>query len=294
MAILNLGSINWDRVYHVARFPQPGETLTARTFTVGLGGKGLNQSVAIHRSGGVVTHFGAVGQDDLAILPALRDLGLDTGHIQPLAGCATGSALILVDDDAENMIVLDPGANRQVPLAAVQSAIAALRPGDWLLLQNETNGQAEATAAAKAAGLRVAMVAAPYDTEVVKPLLPMLDLLAVNEIEFSQLLEGIGGEAALPSALMVFVSLGARGAMLRQGDNSIAVPGFKVHAVDTTGAGDTALGALLARLDQGDATEVALRYAMAAAALQVTRQGAVPAIPQQAEVLAFLRSNPVG
>lgn len=291
MAILNLGSINWDRVYTVARFPQPGETLTALSFQVGLGGKGLNQSVAVHRSGGVVTHFGAVGRDDLAILPALRDLGLDTDHIQPLDGCATGSALILVDEAAENMIVLDPGANRRIPIQVVQTAIAAHRPGDWLLLQNETNGQAEATAAARQAGLKVAMVAAPFDTEVVRPLLPMLDLLAVNEIEFSQLLQGIGGEAALPDDLMIFVSLGARGAELRRGNSKTVVPGFKVQAVDTTGAGDTAFGALLARMDRGDTIELALRYAMAAAALQVTRQGAVSAIPMQNEVDAFLRGH---
>lgn len=287
MAVLNIGSINWDRVYRVARFPLPGETMTSVSASVGLGGKGLNQSVSLLRSGAQVTHFGAVGAADAAMIAALSGLGLATGAIQRLDGVETGSALILVDQAAENCIVLDPGANRRLPEPAIRGAVSAMAGGDWLVLQNETNGLELAASLARARGMRVALAAAPFDAAAVIPLLPLIDLLSVNEIEFAQLREALGG-AELPHGLALLVSRGAQGAGYRAGPVQIDLPAFRVTPVDTTGAGDTAFGAFLARLDCGDAPEQALRFAMAAAALQVTRPGAADAIPDQAEVLAFL------
>lgn len=293
MAILNIGSINWDRVYHVDRFPMPGETLRARRVTVGLGGKGLNHSVAIHRSGGSVRHLGAIAAQDHAMRQRIVSLGLTDDAIVRIDGVETGSALILVDAAGENQIVLDPGANQRIPLAAIAGAIDGLSPDvDWLLMQNETNGLADAVALAKRRRVKVALAAAPFDAANVVPVLDQLDLLAVNEIEYAQLCDVIGGIAALPLGLTLFVSYGAGGAKLITSGETIAAPAAKVTPVDTTGAGDTAFGAFLARIDLGAPPKRALQFAMACAGIQVTRPGAADAIPFFAEVFDRIDSDP--
>ncbi len=292
MTILNIGSINWDRVYYVHRFPVAGETLTASRAEVGLGGKGLNHSVAVHRSGGRVIHLGAIGRDDSEMRARIAAFGLATDRIIGIGDVQTGSALIVVDGNGENQIVLDPGANRRIPLESMTAAIDQLVPGrDWLLMQNETNGLAEAAAHAKSRNIRVALAAAPFEAASVLPVLEKLDLLAVNAIEYDQLCRELGGPSALPAALSLFVTRGSQGAELRSKGTTLKAPAPLVAPVDTTGAGDTAFGALLARLDIGEPQEQSLSFAMAAAALQVTRAGAAVAVPEEAEVLSFLREG---
>jgi len=293
MTILDIGSINWDRVYYVPRFPAPGETLTASRAEIGLGGKGLNHSVAIHRCGGRVTHLGAIGTDDREMRARISAFGLDTGGIAEVDGVQTGSALIMVDENGENQIVIDSGANRKIPVEQMISAIDALVPGeDWLLMQNETNGLAEATAHAKSRNLRVALAAAPFEAASIVPVLENLDLLAVNAVEYEQLCDEVGGASALPAGLSLFVTRGSAGAELRAQGTIMEVAAPRVEPVDTTGAGDTAFGALLARLDMGEAEQQALNFAVAAAAIQVTRPGAAAAVPDEAEVLEFLKERP--
>jgi ribokinase len=286
MTILNIGSINWDRVYRVQHFPAPGETIAAQSAFVGLGGKGLNQSVAISRAQGAVHHVGAIAADDARMIAALADLGLDVAGLALLSGVETGSALILVDDGAENTIVLDRGANGQIPEAAVLAALDRATPGDWLLMQNETNLLEFSLVQAKERGLRIALSAAPFRAEDVIPHLEILDLLSVNAVEFSQLQEALAGKP-LPEGLAVLITKGAEGAEYQSASESTEAKAFRVQAVDTTGAGDTFLGYFLARIDAGEPVAKALGTAMAAAAIQVTRQGAVPAIPELDEVRAF-------
>jgi ribokinase len=287
MAILNIGSINWDRVYRVAHFPAPGETISAASASVGLGGKGLNQSVAILRAKGQVHHVGAVAQDDTRMIAALRDLGLGVDEIALLAATETGSALILVDDDAENVIVLDQGANGLIPAQSVVAALDQAKPEDWLLMQNETNLLEFALTEANARGLKVALSAAPFRPENVIPYLGLLDLLSVNAVEFAQLQAALGQGVALPEDLAVLITKGADGAEYRLGETVVEAPAHRVKAVDTTGAGDTFLGYFLAQLDLGASVAEALATAMAAAAIQVTRVGAVAAIPDLSDVRAF-------
>lgn len=289
MTILNIGSINWDRVYRVAHFPEPGETIAAASASVGLGGKGLNQSVAILRAGGAVRHIGGIARDDARMLAALAALGLDVSGLALLEGTETGSALILVDDAAENVIVLDPGANVLIPEVAVLQALDAAPKGSWLLMQNETNLLDFTLTQARARGMRVALSAAPFRAENVIPHLNSLDLLSVNAVEFAQLQAALPQGAVLPQDLAILVTKGAAGADYLLGDRVISAPAHVVKAIDTTGAGDTFLGYFLARLDAGEPVEAALATAMAAAALQVTRAGAVAAIPLLDEVRAFQR-----
>ena len=288
MTILNVGSINWDRVLRVPHFPAPGETLQANSVEVGLGGKGLNQTVAIARAGGAVRHVGAVGAADQRVREALSGLGVDATNIAGIDNCETGSATILVDVDGENLIVLDPGANMFIPDDVVAGAIGASAPGDWLLIQNETNQAGNCARLARAHGMRVALSAAPFIAEVVVPLLETVDLLSVNAVELQQLVEALGGRDRLPETLALLVTRGADGADYIAGGQTIRAAAHRVPVIDTTGAGDVFLGVFLAELDRGRPVAAALSLASAAAAVQVGRKGAVGAIPTRGESEAVL------
>ncbi|MBK0400267.1 ribokinase [Limibaculum sp. M0105] len=287
MTIVNLGSINIDHVHRVPRFPAPGETLADLAYSAGLGGKGLNQSLAAAAAGARVIHAGAVGADGVWAVERLAAAGIDTSGIATVSE-ATGHAVILVDPEGENQIVIHGGANRTVPAAAVEAAIAGAHHGDWFLAQNETNGTVEAAAAAKAAGLRVAYSAAPFDATACAEILPHADLLMVNEGEAISLAAHLG---RAPQGVAILVTLGARGARHIGPDGRTETPAIPVTPVDTTGAGDCFCGYFLAGLDAGLPVSRALRRAAAAAAICVTRPGAADAIPTGSEVDAFLATR---
>lgn len=287
MTILCVGSINIDHVYRVPHHPAAGETIAAREYSVFLGGKGANMSLAAAAAGGDVRHVGALGDDGGWCRDRLARAGVDVSAIATVAA-ATGHAIINVDDAGENVIVIHAGANHALTEAHLETTISRAAPGDWLLLQNETNLVPFAARTARAAGLKVAYAAAPFDPQDAGQVLPHADLLAVNRIEAAQLAAHLGvAEGDLPVA-SVLVTRGSEGAVLRHADDTIEVPAFPVKPVDTTGAGDTFLGTFLARLDGGAGPDVALRTASAAAAIQITRPGAADAIPDAAEVEAFL------
>lgn len=287
MAILNVGSINWDTVLRVPHLPHAGETIVATSSARGLGGKGLNQSVAIVRAGGRVCHVGAVGGDDASILAAIEAHGIATSLVVRLGDALTGSATIMVDDRGENVIVVDAGANRRIPEDTVMTALAGMRAGDWLLVQNETNLIDFSLREARARGLKTAFAAAPFDAAAVMPLIGTVDLLAVNAVEYAQLCDAAGGADSLPVATEILVTMGGKGAELHSAGRIERVDALRVDAQDTTGAGDTFFGYFLACRDQGADTAEALATAAAAAALQVTRPGAADAIPARDEVDAF-------
>lgn len=287
MAILNVGSVNIDNVYRVARLPGPGETLAARSYSRGLGGKGANMSLAAAAGGGRVLHCGAVGADGGWCAEALAKAGVDVESLVTVSG-ATGHAVICVDDAGENMIVIHPGANRMLTRELIDDALARIR-GGWLLLQNETNLCVHAAEAARARGLNVAYAAAPFEADAAAAMLPLCDLLAVNAVEAAQLAAHLGAEPMVPQLL---VTRGAEGAIWQGHGQRVEVGAFPVTPLDTTGAGDTFLGFFLAGLDLGRDPEAALRRAAAAAALQVMRPGAAEAIPTADEVEAFLDGGP--
>lgn len=287
MTILNIGSVNIDHAYRVARHPAPGETVLDKGYLRGLGGKGANMSLAAAAAGAAVRHAGAVGEDGLWCRAQMADAGIDVADLA-VGEIATGHALIMVDDAGENVIVVHSGANRALTIEAVRTAIARAPPGDWLLLQNETNLVAEAAAAGRAAGMKVAYAAAPFDAEAATGMLGLADLIAVNAVEAGQLAAETGRDPDALGVPALLVTLGADGAVYRAGGTTTRTPAFPVDPVDTTGAGDTFLGYFLAGLDTGRPVEAALRRASAAAALQVTRPGAGEAIPAGEEVDAFL------
>lgn len=283
MAILNLGSINVDSIYRLAQLPRPGETISAAERITVLGGKGLNQSVAIARAGGRVRHLGAIAESDSWIADRLAEDRIDITHLHRRTDVPTGQALVLLSEDGENSIVLLAGANRSLGEDEIEAAISGMVAGDWLLFQNETNGLDKAAHLARAAGQKVAFAAAPFQADAVLPLLGKIDLLAVNEIEHAQLLEAAPGKG-LPDALALLITRGAKGAEYRLGTQRFEVAGRRAEVVDTTGAGDTFLGYFLASLNAGLDAPGALSRANIAASIQVTRLGASTAIPMAAEV----------
>lgn len=290
MAILNFGSINVDIVFEVSHIPSPGETISALRTAKGAGGKGLNQSIAIARAGGNVRHFGAINGVDGWLLTEAQTAGVDTKLVLVRDNEPTGQALIMLSADGENAIVLLAGANCGFQDDEIDVALHGMSEGDWLLVQNETNGAGHAVKLARKAGLKIALAAAPFSADAVVPLLSQIDLLALNQIEFDQLIKAVGSDAVsrLPAIL---ITNGAAGACYREGPIVESFAGYRVEALDTTAAGDTFLGYFLNALDQRLPTTQALEQAMAAAALKVTRRGAACAIPTASEVADFRICN---
>ncbi len=283
MAIWNLGSINADMVYAVPHLPGPGETLAAEGLQRFLGGKGANMSVAAARAGARVAHIGAVGADGRWARDRLMEYGVDTRHITEVE-TPTGHAIIAVDAEGENNIILFQGANHAISDDQLGQALSWAAAGDLLVMQNETNAQSRAAKIGRDLGLKVCYAAAPFQTQSVQAVLPYLDFLILNEIEAEQLRQATGQSVADLGVEHVIVTLGADGARYYHDGTVSDFPAHKVQAVDTTGAGDTFTGYVLAGMDRGLPMPQAIAQANRAAALMVTRHGTADVIPDLKEV----------
>lgn len=293
--ILVAGSANLDFVVRATHIPAAGETVLGREFRTFPGGKGANQAIACARAGGVETAMLlALGDDAFAapIEESLREAGVRL-HIVRSRGRATGTAFICVADDAENAITVAPGANAE--LAA--SHLPPLDGCTHLLMQLETPVETvhAYASSARAAGLKVVLNAAPA-RPLPRALLALVDVLVVNKGELAALGAREGDlEARLRRIEVpcVIVTLGEGGCVARLGGQFVAQEAFAVSPLDTTAAGDTFCGVLVAALSRGLELRDALRAASAAAALACTRLGAQASIPTHAEVRAFLDGRPV-
>ena len=288
--MLVVGSANLDFVVRAPHVPAPGETVLGREFSTFPGGKGANQAVACARAGGVATRMLlALGNDGFAatLEKSLEDAGVQLQVVR--SSLPTGTAFICLSDDAENAITVAPGANASLRGDELDS----WQDVSHLLLQLETPLDAVTTFAleARKSGVRVALNAAPAKT-LPAGLLAAVDVLIVNEGELATVTGHPGSVAeclALLDVPCVVVTLGARGCCARQGDAYFLQPGFKVQAIDTTAAGDTFCGVLVAALSRGEALPAALMLASAASALTCTGLGAQSSIPAVAEVQTLLR-----
>ncbi len=286
-----------DLVARVPRFPQPGETHMGSDFRTLAGGKGLNQAVAAARAGARVSMCGAAGGDSHG--DSLRDFlvneGVEDGGVVRLPDVATGTALILVDEDGENCIVVVPGANAFVAHAPERTP----GRGDFLLAPFEVPDAAiePAFAAARAGGAVTILNPAP--ARACRPgILEQTDVLVVNESEL-QFFAGEGTEGVLSPEqvaeqvrslamrhdLDVVATLGGRGLVAQIDGQTHTVPARQVEVVDTTAAGDTFVGAMAAHLAAGNTLETSLSFATNAASICVGRAGAAPSIPVLSEIL---------
>lgn len=278
-----VGSANLDLVAGSARIPGPGETVLGHSYAEHPGGKGLNQAVAAARSGAAVAFVAAVGDDTAGarLRGVLADDGIDATHVTTV-DAPTGRALIVVDDHAENAIVVVPGAN-----AAVVPPFDT-PPASVVLCQLEVPVAAvlHAFAEARGGGARTVLNPAPAAT-LPAELMANCDVVVPNEHE----VELLGGVDALLAAGVgtVVVTRGAAGVDVHTAAGRFHVPPFAVTPVDSTGAGDAFCGSLAARLAAGDSIEGAVRWAAAAGALATTVHGAVPAQPTRDRIEALLR-----
>ena len=290
--VVVLGSANLDLVYAVERIPSPGETVLASGQSRHPGGKGLNQAVAAARAGAGTGFVGALGDDDAGhgLLSTMVEAGIDDALVRQAPG-PTGTALIVVQADGNNTIVVAPGANGTVHELA-EPERRAVADATVAVTQLEIPLSVVAEAAAVAHGSATTFVlnaapAQPLDEE----LLRLVDVLVVNEHE-AGVLSGAdptgpvaAAERLLDRAKAVVVTLGAEGAVvLTRSEAPRRLPAPTVAVVDTTGAGDTFTGVLAAGLAAGAALHEAAVRAVAAASISTQRHGAVPSIPTAAQV----------
>jgi ribokinase len=284
-AVVIVGSANVDQVFRVAAIPAPGETVLSSGFSIALGGKGQNQAVAAARAGAETAFIGALGDD--AFGASIRD-GLAADRIGTAGvrsvDAPTGTALIAVDDSGENTIIVEAGANALLELREADAAAIAEAAVLVLQLEIPLDTVTAAATAARAAGTRVLLNAAPI-RDLPAELLANVDILVVNEHEGAFLARGAAVETLAP---VVIVTLGAAGAVAYENGGEVRVPAPKVSAVDATGAGDTFCGALAAVLAEGAPLDSALRFAVAAASLSVQKHGAVPSIPARDSIESAL------
>lgn len=293
--ILVAGSANLDFVVRAPHIPAPGETVLGRGFQTFPGGKGANQAVACARAGSATTRMlCAVGHDDFAapIEASLRDAGVELLAVR-VSDTPTGTAFICVSDNAENAITVAPGANA----CLMPEHLPSLAGVSHLLLQLETPLPTVLAFAQAAQRQKVTVVlnAAPAQP-LPQTLLPLIDILIVNEGELATVAQHDGSIAQALMAVAVptvVVTLGHRGSCARTPTHTLLQPAFAVKPVDTTAAGDTFCGALVAAISRGDTLSAALRFASAAAALACTRPGAQSSIPTAMEVTHFLQYQPV-
>ncbi len=300
MSVYNFGSVNIDYVYRVPHLVNPGETIPSTSLEVILGGKGANQSVALAKANIDVRHVGRLGLGDVWAKERMAEFGVNTDRLECINE-ASGHAIIQVDEQAENAIVLHGGANQSFDQASLSSLLNDATKGDWLLLQNECNALENAFKIAQQKQLKLAFNPAPMTDSVARLPLQQCDLLILNEVEASALAQSVSSESFAPEKVaavlttyypdsQIILTLGSAGALWCYKDQRINVAAPVVDAVDTTGAGDTFVGYLLAGLIDGLESKEALQRACAAGALSVTKAGATPSIPSSAELKAFTES----
>ncbi|GGO28571.1 ribokinase [Microbispora rosea subsp. aerata] len=281
------GSANMDLVAYVAQAPKPGETITGRAFRTIPGGKGANQAIAAARAGAEVAFLGAVGDDAFGpgLRAALAEAGVDTSGLRVVPG-PSGVAHIVVQDGGDNSIIVVPGANGTITGPTGRDAETIAR-SDALLLQLELPMDA-VVAAAHVPGTEVILTPAPA-APLPAELLEAVGLIVPNEHEAAALTgrddPGDALEALLDLVPEAVVTLGARGALYGSRDGTrLHQPAVPVRAVDTTAAGDTFAGALAVARTEGHDPARALRFASAAAALSVQREGASTSMPHRHEI----------
>ena len=293
MKVLTFGSMNIDNVYSVPHIIQPGETLSSSGRNVFIGGKGLNQSIAMARAGLHVCHAGKVGTDGDILLETLKADGVDVSLIKK-ENALSGHTVIQVDADGQNSIILYKGTNYMMTSDYIDEVLSGFGDGDMIVLQNEINLLDEILIKASARGMTIVLNPSPFEAKLLSYTLDRVNIFVINEIEGAQI---SGIPAANPSGILswfdrtypdaeVILTLGADGAWYSQCGSRTFCPAFKVTAVDTTSAGDTFSGYFLAGRAMGYSVDDALRLATKASSITVSRPGAAPSIPRLEEVLA--------
>jgi ribokinase len=302
MKILVYGSLNIDLTFSVDHIARPGETISSSSLVRGAGGKGANQAAALAKAGMEVYLAGKIGADGRFLLNLLQSYGVNTRYVSEYEG-ATGQALIQLDQNRQNAIVLYAGGNEKITKEEIFEVLANFTTGDCILLQNEINGTSEIMEAAGRRGLRIHLNPSPYNKNIESLPLGLTDALFVNEIEGAALAELLQG-APLPQILdrlalrfpqtEVVLTAGKLGAYygfegIREKGSIVDLP-----VVDTVGAGDTFTGYFIAARAGGISVRQSLALACKAASIAVSRAGAMESIPFAPEVFGGGYEDPAG
>ena len=295
MKVLNIGSMNLDYVYSVDHIIQPGETEATGSRNIFLGGKGMNQSVALAKAGVDVYHGGLIGEDGTPFLDACKEHGVNAQFIQKIEGGVTGHTVIQIDKNAQNSILLFGGANQMLTEAYVDEVLSHFSSEDMLLLQNEVNMLSYIVDKAYEKGMQIALNPSPYNEKLDAVDMKKISIFLLNEVEGAQVTGLTDPEEIIAKMKELFphakivLTLGKDGAMYADAEQKHYQPIFKVKAVDTTAAGDTFTGYFLAGLAEGMPIPEVLKMSAKASSIAVTRAGAVPSIPLRAEVEEALK-----
>ena len=302
--IVVVGSANVDFIMQVPHLPAVGETVTDCAFMQTFGGKGANQAVAAARAGGEVAFVAALGNDPYTpmMLEGFASSGVSTEWVAQETDIASGSALVMFDENGANYLAVAPGSNYRVTPQRVLAAEAVIAAADWVVMQMEipTDSIVAALEIAEKHGRPVMFNYAPV-RDLSVPMTSAVHALVVNENEAAELIGNAFDPTDIAEAARVaeqlrqqgkhrftVVTLGSAGAVVATDDGTTHTPAFEVKSVDTTAAGDTFCGALATALGQGREMADAIRFASAAAALCCTGAGAQPSIPDSAAIENFL------
>ena len=292
MKIVVVGSLNMDYILQVPHIPREGETILSTETDTSLGGKGLNQAVAAARSGAEVAMIGAVGEDedgkimkDLLVKEGINHEGLDR---QP---GPSGKAYISIDAKGQNTIIVSPGANFKLAEEWVDGHREIFKNARYCILQMEIQLPViySVLRLCRELGVKAIFNPAPVNAAFDRSYLGLVDYLVVNETELMLLSGGEENPEKAISKLLeedvknIIYTMGSNGSRFCSKELDITIPVYKVKAVDTTAAGDTYIGAFASKFDGTNHAE-AMTYASRAAALAVTREGAIGSIPRKAEV----------
>ncbi len=298
--ILVIGSSNTDLIATVDRFPLAGETILGSSFLQTMGGKGANQALAAHRAGGDVLFVTCLGNDAHG-LTTLNYYKGERLRVQArlIDNAPTGTAMILVNKEAENVIIVTPGANHRLDESFLEEVEKEFASASYVMLQMEIPFATIEAACSLAVrhGVRVVMNVAPARR--IGSLISKVDILVVNENEIEMISgrsladgeEIVIDQILAQGARTVILTLGSRGCHVKGQDVHFTVPAFAVTPTDTTAAGDTFCGALVAQLSKGSQMRDAVHFATASSAICVTRMGAQPSIPHENEVIDFINKN---
>ncbi len=303
--IVVFGSFVVDLMGRGPHLPVPGETVKSGFFKMGAGGKGFNQGVAAHKSGGDVTMITKLGKDTFAeiALGTMRELGMDTSRVIQTEEYATGVALIEVDENSgQNAIMVIPSACDHITDAEVAALKEVIEGADILLTQLETNMSSikGVIDMAHAAGKTIILNTAPVQP-VEDALLSKVTIVTPNEVEASILtgVKVVDEQSAAQAADWFFqrgvkkvvITMGGMGAYVADGTHAELTPAFRVNAIDTTGAGDAYNGGFVTALSEGNDIFAAARFAAATAALSVQKMGTTPSMPTREEIEEFLKEH---
>lgn len=289
MKILDFGSLNYDYVYGVEHVVVPGETISSRDMEIFCGGKGLNQAIAAARAGAEVHMAGMVGEDGQLFMDICKENGIDVSYLKQVPG-KSGHAIIQLDKNGQNSILLYGGSNRKMTKEYVDEVLTGFSKGDLLLLQNEINMLDYIIDKAYEKGMRILLNPSPYDEKLAACDLTKISVFLINEIEGEQITKEKKPEKMLdvleekyPGA-GIMLTLGSKGSVYANKGKRYRQDIFKVKAVDTTAAGDTFTGYFAASVLKGMPMEEILRKCAKASAIAVSKKGASDSIPKEEEV----------